>query len=230
MTDLAARIELDKLAEALRVPDGRLDFLGATGADEIRTIRQLIATAIAERNAPRLHRVAGLTGKVPTALAAKIARSAFGARLSAGIAGSIPPADAAKLAGALPAGFLAEVAVALNPERVEGVITSLPDPLLVEVGREILAAGEHAALGRLVAVVSTEVALQVVAEASAEELLRIALYADAPERLEPVIDGLTDERLLGVHAAAGAFDPEAQDLLLSRVSARTRDRLAALIG
>lgn len=225
MADLAARIEVEKLASALGVTDDRLTFLTSSDPDEIRSLTRLVRTAIAERSASRVQRIAGLTGMVPTSVASRVAQHAFGPRLSARVAGVITPADAVKLAGHLPAPFLAQVAARLDPERVEGLIRGLPDELLVDVGRQILADGEHAALGRLVAVVSTEVATRVVEQASAEELLRVALYADDPTQLESVIDELSDERLQGVLDAARQLDPEARELLESRVSPLTRDRL-----
>jgi hypothetical protein len=226
VADLAARIELEKLEAALGgVDDDRLAFLRTNDPDEIRSLTRMVRTAVAERNAGRGQRIAGLTGMVPTSVASKVAQHAFGPRLSARVAAVIEPADAAKLAGHLPAPFLAQVAACLDPERVEGLIRGLPDELLVEVGRQILAHGEHAALGRLVAIVSTEVATRVVENASAEELLHVALYADDPAQLEPVIDELTDERLDGVLTAAEQLDPEARELLESRVSSATRDRL-----
>ncbi|MFC5731278.1 MULTISPECIES: hypothetical protein [Nocardioides] len=225
MADLAARIEVEKLTAALGVTGDELMFLTASSPDEIRSLTGAVRTAIAERNAGRVQRVAGLTGMVPTSIASKVAQHAFGPRLSARVAAVIEPADAAKLAGHLPAPFLAQVAARLDPERVEGLIRGLPDQLLVDVGRQILADGEHAALGRLVAVVSTEVATRVVENATADELLRVALYADDPAQLEAVIDELSDERLQGVLTAAEQLDPDARGLLESRVSPATRDRL-----
>jgi hypothetical protein len=226
VADLAARIEVEKLSTELGVEDGRLGFLAESDPADIRALGRMVRTTVAERNAPRMHRIGGLTGKVPPTVAGKIAQHAFGPQLSARVASVIDPEDATRLVRHLPAEFLAKVAACLDPERVEPLVRALPDDLHVDVGRQVLAHGEYAALGRLVAVVSADVSVRVVEDATPDDLLRVALYADDPTHLEPVIERLSDERLTAIVAAAEELDPEARALLESRVSPATRDRIA----
>ncbi|WP_435769216.1 hypothetical protein [Nocardioides sp. SYSU DS0651] len=228
MGDLEVRIEIAKLSAELGVGDDRLDFLWRSSPAEVRALRDLARDAVAARNAERVERLGSLTKMAPTGVAAKVAQHAFGPALSARVAGAVAPADAVRLASHLPPAFLAELAVSLEPSRVGPIVERLPDELLVDIGRRLLAAGEHAALARLVAVVSPALAARVVADATGEQLLQIALFADDPALIESVAERLTDEQLGGILSAADEHDPEAATLLLGRMSARTRKRITAL--
>ena len=228
MGDLEVRIEIAKLSADLGVPEDDLAFLRRRDAEAVRALRDLVRTSVADRNAERVERLGSLTKLAPTGVAAKVAQHAFGPALSARVAGSVAPADAVRLASHLPPAFLAELSAWLEPTRVAPIVERLPDELLVDIGRRLLAAGQYGALARLVAVVSPALAARVVEPATGEQLLQIALFADDPTLIESVAERLSDEQLSGIVAAAEDYDPDAPALLLGRLSGRTRERLTAL--
>ena len=176
-------------------------------------------------------RLAALSRMLPVPLTAKIAQLALGPMLSARVAAVLDPREATRLAGHLDVGFLTRLAVSLDPSRVAGIVRGLPDDLVVEVGRRLLAAGEHLTLGRFVAIVAPELALQVVEGASGHDLLQVALFTDEPDALEAIVRRLPDERLGAVVRAADeaqAYDAAVGLLLaLSPVSCT---RLVAQVG
>jgi len=230
VSTVLARLEVIKLADELGVGEEGLDFLAAASPEDLRRLRRLITHTRFARHQHRLTRLAGLTRIAPAGLAAKIAEHALGAEVSGRVATLIDPAEAAKLTRHLSPEFLTDVSVALDPERSEAVITSLPQSLVIDVGRRLLKRGEHLTLARFVSVYDVEVALAVLAEASGDDLLTTAMFAEDHDALDAIVAALADEAIASVIEAAGASGREADAIaMLTFLSERTRGRLLAAI-
>lgn len=216
MPDAMSRIEVDKVAWELGTSADELAFLAASGVDELRALRTTIREGLHARHADLVARLAALSRLLPVGLSAKMAENAFGPVLSARVAGALDPKDAAKLAGSLDRDFLARLAAHLDPADVGPLVEVLPADLMDDIGGRLLAAGEHLALARFLAVVDTDLALRIVAGADPVALLRIALLSEDPVALGAIVERLDDATVEQVRgAAAGTVDHDAAVALLS---------------
>lgn len=227
MADLRARVEVAKLVSELGTPPETLEFLTDHDADELRALRTAISAAMFARNEDRVVRIAALSKRLPTALTAKIAQIALGPMLSARVAGVLDPAEAVKLAQHLDPAFLTELGKSLDPKRVEPILRRLPTELVVDVGRRLLAQGEHLTLGRFVAAVDVEAALGVVEGASGADFLQVALHTEEPSALAAIVERLSDEVLTEVTRAA--VSDNLYDDALTHLLSLSPDRVQRLL-
>lgn len=228
MGDLASRIEVTKLATELRAEESDLLFLVSRTPEELRRLRGHVAEALFTRHEDRVLRLASLSKMLPVPLTAKIAELAMGPMLSARVAGVLDGRDAAKLASHLDPKFLTEVAVSLDPKRVAPIVTALPDDLVVDVGRRLLAKNEHLVLARFVSVVDVRLALTVVESGTAEDLLKVALYTDDTGALDGIVQHLPDAMLAEILRAADTTN--SWDAAVNLVTSLSRESLARIVN
>ncbi|WP_447646025.1 hypothetical protein [Nocardioides zeae] len=230
-TRLAARIELTKLAHELDLGLDEVAFLADADPEALRRLRTDVAEQLFARHADRFARIAHLSSLVPVGIAARAAQHAVGPLVSARIAGSLPPAEAVRLARRLPADFLAEVTLTLDPARVSGIVGELDVALVTEIGRLLLERGEHVVLGRFVSVVPTSSALAVVEGADPGDLLKAALFADDRSVLPALVDGLDDDVLVAVVEHAHTTDAHVDALtLVTSLDHAARARVVGLVA
>lgn len=204
MSDLAARIELTKLAHDLGRPVPDLEFLAAHPAEELAELRTVVSTALLSRHAGQAKLLAALSRKIPAGLSAKLASRALGPVVSARVAAALAPEEAAQMASHFDPDFLTALARHLDPSRIAGIVAALPAPLVVQLGRRLLADQEYVTLARFVTVVPVEVALGVVADAAGEDIYRVGLYVEDRTALDDVVRGLSDAQRAEILAAADA--------------------------
>lgn len=224
-----SRIEVAKLAHELGVDPATLAWLGAVAPVDVRALRELVTEARFRRHEARFRRLAKLSGVAPVPIAARIAQHGLGPLLGARTAAVMEPALAGRLAARLDPEYLTELSVHLDPVRAEPIIRALPDSLVVDVGRRLLARSAYLALGRFLSVVATATALEVVADARGADLFEVALFTEDPTALAAVVAALPDDRLTEVLSAADGQERYA-DLaaLLATSPAATRKRLLGL--
>ena len=231
MSTLLTRLEVTKLADELGTAEEPLAFLGEVDLEHLRSLRTAITHARFARHERRLARLAGLTKIAPAGLAAKIAEHALGPEVCARVATLIDPADAAKLTRHLHPEFLTDVSVSLDPERSEAVITSLPDSLIVDVGRRLLTRGEHLTLARFVSAYPVSLALAVLEGATPDELLTLGMFAEDHQALDAIVAEFSDDRVTSIIEAADASDRQEDAIaMLSFVSPTTRHRFLAVLN
>jgi len=231
MSTLLTRLEVTKLADELGTAEEDLHFLAEGAVADLRELRHLITHARYVRHERRLSRLAGLSKLAPAAMTARISEHALGAEVSARVATLIDPADAGKLTRHLAPEFLTDVSVSLDPERAEAVITSLPETLIVDVGHRLLARGEHLTLTRFVAVVSVDVALQVLEDATADELLTLGMFAEDHAALDAIVARFSDERISSVVEVADSSGRHEDAIaMLSFLGPETQKRFLAVIN
>lgn len=214
MSELLTGVELTKLARELGVDESELDFLTALSPERLGEVRTTVSDAMFTRYEPRVRRIAALAKLLPAPLTAKIAQHALGPVLSGRIASVMDSAEAARLATRLPQTFLTDLSIYLDPHRVEPIVRRLPDELVIAIGTALLARGDYLTLGRFVAVVSTEVALCVVEDASPTGLLQVALMTEEPTALEGIIADLAPERLAAVIQTAADEERQRESVAL----------------
>lgn len=215
MAELRSRIEVTKLARELEADEAELAYLADAAPEELRDLRRVVSEALHARHAGRVKALASASGLLPLPVAAKISEHALGAALSARVAGAMEPTGAAKLAGHLSPPFLAELAARLDPRQVGPIVALLPDTVVLDVARRLLAAGDLVTLGRFVTVVEPELALTLIDEVGPDALLRLALYVDDAAALRSLVARVPEATVAAALDAASDEEERAaaRDLL-----------------
>lgn len=232
MREVASATELAKLRHELGLdPDGAdLAFLGVLTPDQVAVLRRGVVTARHGRHEHRFSRIAGLSRLLPPAVTARAAEAALGPLVAARAAAAMDVADAVRLARRISPAFLTELTTHLDPGASRDLVAALPEPLLLEVGRRLLARDEHLVLGRYVGVMPAAASAQVITSAPGAAILAVARYAEDSRALDEVLAALPDETLLRVLGAAGEGD-RAEDAveLVGRVGLEARVRIFDLV-
>lgn len=227
---LDAHAEVTKLAHELQADPRALDGLAVLHADDLRRLRGMVGDALHDAHRPAFQRAAAASALLPPSLTARLAQTLIGPYLAARIAAEMPTDRAVKLASHLEVDFLADVCLSLDPARVSATVQGLPDDRVIEVGTTLLARREYVTLGKFVGVVSPAV-VDGVAERIHDPaaLLAIARAIEARDRLDELMTGIDDERLLAMIAAAVAEQQvPAMVALTGHLGPANRRRLVAL--
>lgn len=196
MTGLAARAELIKLGRGLGVEVAELDFLGAQAPEVLRQLRMALSDRVFDGQRQLFRRLAFWARWLPVWLVAGVVRWWLGPHLTARVAGELPAWRAAAISRFLPAHFLAEVAVALDPRSARELIGLLPVEQVTAIARTLLAQRDFVTMGRFVGLLPDEVVVEV-AEGIADEgdLLEIVFHLDSRERIDHLVRILPAERI-----------------------------------
>lgn len=230
MADLMSRLEVTKLAREVGASEEELAFLAASSPEELRELRGIVSDALAARHSELITRLAGLSRLLPVALTAKIAQGALGPVLSARVAGALDPQDAARLAAHVDSEFLTLMATHVDPRQVGRLVDAMPPDVVGDVGRQLLAAHEHVTLARFLAVVDPDLAMTLVGDATASDLLQVSLLTDDRSALAPLLERLDDATLAGMVDAADADARDAAVGLLADLTSERRTRILGLAG
>lgn len=229
MSGLAGRAERIKLARLLHRKPEQLAALEACAPEDLKRLRERVASALFDQYGDAFRRVAATTGVVPAGLAAQIGHRVFGPMLCARVAGHMQAAKAAEVAAKLPIEFLADVCLEMDPRRARAVIAGIPVAQVMEVARVLARRREFITMGRFVDALGDR-AIRAVIEALPDDaaLLEIAFFIESPQRLEAALRGLPDARLHGLMRTAvnesATLWPEAV-ALTARLPAPMRKRI-----
>ncbi|MCX6400671.1 MAG: hypothetical protein NTX33_12180 [Propionibacteriales bacterium] len=212
---LESSAEVLKLARLLDIEPSTLGFLESVPPTELRALREGVTDLIFDAGAKSLKRVAAGAKLLPSPLVATIALKSFGALLCARAAGAVDPDKALDVAKRLPAGFLADVTIQLDPRRVAAIISRVPEALVVPVATELGKREEHVTMGRFLAYVPDQAVVAAMTALSDEAMLRTAFVLEHKDRLDHALGLLPPARLPGIIESASALGlwPEALDLL-----------------
>jgi hypothetical protein len=212
---LQARAEVVKLARVLAVSEEELAFLEPLPAAELRAFREQATNRLFDAGAAALGRVGAAAKLLPSGLIATIAQRAFGPLLCARAAGAVDTGKAIDVARRLPASFLADVTVELDPRRVAPIIAEVPEELVIPVAQELGRREEYVTMGRFLAYVGDYAVAAAIGVLSDEAMLRTAFVLEHKDRLDHAIGLLPPERLPGILRSASDLGlwPEALDLL-----------------
>lgn len=224
---LKTHAEVLKLGRLIGEPPERLSYLEKLDLADLRALREQATDVQYDADSERFQRIAFASTLVPVSLTALIARKAFGALLCARIAGVLHTDHAIALADKMPAEFLADLAVELDPRRASAIIAGMPPGQIAEVAELLALRREYVTMGRFVGHMTDaaiEASLEVIDEAT---LLHISYVLEGDEGLERVIGLMSRERLRSTVRAATEHGlwHEALDLL-----GRVRERVAGHLG
>lgn len=214
-TSLESSAEILKLARLLGVDEADLAFLGELPAGDLRAFRESATDVLFDTGRHLLAKVGAAAKLLPSPLVATIAQRAFGPLLCARAAGAVDPAKAVDVAKRLPADFLADTTIELDPRRVAAIISRVPSDLAVGVARVLGERREFVTMGRFLAFVPDDTVAAAIGALDDEVLLRTAFVLEHKDRLDHTLGLLPPERLPGILRCAAELGlwPEALDLL-----------------
>ena len=227
---LDVRAETLKIARLLDLEEEDVAYLGGVPSADLSDFRAKATDRLFE-SAPGLARAAAVARLIPSRLVATIAQRAFGPMLCARAAGGADPGKAVDVARHLPADFLADVAIHLDPRRVATIIAGVPTELVAPVAREQEQRHEYVTMGRFLAFVPDAAIATAMGALTDETMLRTAFVLEHKDRLDHAIGVLPPERLPGVIRTASELDlwSEALDLL-QHVSDERKGPIAEVIA
>lgn len=231
MSQLALRAEITKLARLLGVDEKKIDFLIAEDVKTLRALRSACNTSLHQGDAKLFHKLAASTKIMPSALTAVIAKAAMGPVICARVSGLVDPDKAVDVAKRLPIPYLTAVTMELDPRSAEQVLKKIPLEIILAVSKEMVARREYITMARFVDDLTDEAIQAVSAMLSDADVLRVGAYVESHERLDELINMLSDERMRGTLRAAAAEPDTLWTWTLSvweAVSAKTRRRLGDL--
>lgn len=208
-TGVEVHAEIEKIARLLRTEPERLHYLQEVGAPGLRELREQLTERMFSAGRGTFAKLAAASRIVPASVAATISERAFGPLITARMSTAVEPPAAIAVAKRLSAGFLADVAVEMDPRRAAAVIGGLPAELIANASAELAARGEWVTMGRFVGHLSEEALAATTALLSDEELLRVALVTEEPRRLPAIFDSLDDQRraaLVSLARETGVLD------------------------
>lgn len=201
---LQARAEVLKLARLLdREPD-TLAYLEPLELADIRALRERTTEVMFDSASGSLKRLAAATKLLPSGVSASIAEGVFGPLLSARLTGLLDPDRAVDIASKLSIGFLADVAIELDPRRASDMIARIPAQQIGQVTAELMGRGEYVTMGRFVGHLSREAITAAVAQMHDRSLLGVVFVLEDKQHAPALVAALPPERIAGVVRAAAA--------------------------
>jgi hypothetical protein len=225
---LQRRAEILKLARLLERDPDELAYLEPISLEELRALREQTTDVLWSANSHILNRLAAASKLLPSGLTATIAQHAFGPLLSARMTDLLEPSRAVDIATKLPVGFLADIAVELDPRRASVVLELIPPAQVEAVTRELVRRHEHVAMGRFVGHLSDEAIKGALRAMDNATLLRVGFVLEEKDRLERLLSLLPKARVTAIVLAAAEENLwlEALDLL-GHLSAPRQNEIVA---
>ena len=192
---IETQAEILKLSRLLENDESELSFLIDQSPERMRRMRAALSGFYYERHQDSYHRLASLSKLLPLGASAKLATTLLGTVLSAGIASELPPERAIKLARKLPDEFLARLCLHLEPGHSLSLLQVMPEDVVSDVARELLAMKEYITLARFVGVIP-QASLEVVTATltDGEAMVKIGLYLEDKSKLNTVLGLLSDDQ------------------------------------
>jgi hypothetical protein len=223
---LEAQVEVIKLARVLGSAPEELSYLSTVGAGDLRRFREQVTDVLFDGDRARLGGFAAGSRVTPAPIAATVAERALGPVLCARLTALIEPSKAVEIAKRLPAPFLAEVAVEMDPRRARDVISGVPDDLIGAVASELCQLGEAVTMGRFVAYLSDSALRAAMEGIDDPALIETAFVMEGKDRLDHILGLLPEARLRNIILVADERNMWSETLdLLTNVSPKRRTKL-----
>lgn len=234
MTDLALKAEHLKLARLLGCSEETVAALDGLDVAGFRRLRGACTSMLFDGDRSSLQRIVSVARLMPAGLNALIAEKAMGPVLGSRVAGMLPPKDAVEIARRVPLNFNVEVTLLLDPRSAAPMLREMPLDLVLAVTREMVKRREYIIMARFVDALTDEQIRACMGAMDDEAMLQSGFFVESPQRLEEVVELMSDERLRAVVAHAARPDRDLAGpvmALMSGVGPRLQRRMieAALL-
>ncbi len=158
-----------------------------------------------------------------------MAEKALGPLLTARVAALVDEDKVIGIIRRLPDPFLADVAVELDPRHTRHVLLGIAPERMAAAAAELDRRGEHVAMSGFVSYLTPDALNAVIDVLSADALLRVGFLLEAPERLNGIVAGLSDECLTEIVELAAAEGREDElDGIAEHLKPRQAQRVDSL--
>jgi hypothetical protein len=190
--------QIGRIARLLAVDPSQVQGLDAIPEPALRELHDQISEAYFGPGRDQFARVAGLSKVLPGAIAGKLAERFLPPQLAARAAELLEPARARDLVGRVSVGYLADLAVALDPTRSRPVMAVVPPERVAQVAAEMFHRGEYEAMAELSGAVTLAGLFAALAVAGPHDLLELVPLLDWNESITAVVDQTPTDQLDGV--------------------------------
>lgn len=204
-----------KLARVLEVDESAVAFLDPVSLEDVRALRDRTSDLLHDADAARLSKVLAASKLIPMGLAASIGQNWFGATLCARLVGLIEPERGGQFAKHLDLDFMVDITARTDPRVVGDLVHHLPIEAMQGIATTLYERDDFLTLSHFVGHIPPEIVNQIL-EALTDDaaVVRIAVYVEHMNALDPVVALLPDERLLRLIRAVVAEDLWVEGLYL----------------
>lgn len=200
--------ERQRLAHLLAVEPEELRFLGHLSHEDLRALRLACKDCLLREQRPFILRAIAASRMLPATLTASIGEKTLGPLLCARFSDQMGKPHLISICRHLSPGFMAEVGLHLDVEKLCELADTMPAATLRAITRETLARREYIALGEVLNRLPARLLRHVVHEfPDGEAYLRTAFFVENPARLQDVLEVLP-EPMLHDSIRAAARTPE----------------------
>lgn len=212
---LEARAEVAKLARLLGVDAAEISYMEKVGADGLAEFRAQLVDSFYGDSDSGLQRFASVGNLLPAKVIAALTREAVGPVLAARIAGLVDPKQAVAIVARLPVKFVTDIAVEIDPRRIEPVLGAMPRATIAAIAGELIKRKEYVTMGQFIGFIDQDTLAGTFAKMTDADLLQIAFVAEDKDRLYLAVELLSEPRLKRTMllASRDGMWPEALDLL-----------------
>ncbi|MDQ2796455.1 MAG: hypothetical protein M3Y06_04740, partial [Actinomycetota bacterium] len=165
--------QIGRIARLLMVDAEEIHGLDDVADDDLRTLHDLIGRTLFADGHQRFARVAGLSKMLPGTVAGKLAERFLPPTLAARVAELLEPAKARELVTKVSVGYLADLALALDPTQSKPVVQAIPPARIGEVARELFDRREYATMAEFAGTVTLEALFAALDVATPRDLLEV---------------------------------------------------------
>jgi hypothetical protein len=205
--------QIGRIARLLRLAPSEIHGLEGVPDADLRAFHDQISETLFGDAQQRFARVAGLSRTIPGPLAGVLAEKFLPPVMAARTAEMLEPAKARDLIGRVSIGYLAEIALALDPVRSRPVVQQLPPEPIGKVARELFGRKEYAAMAEFVGTVTLEALVAALDAASPHDLLAVLPLLEWNDNLDTVIAELPAAQVARIATSLDAA--ELADLALA---------------
>lgn len=230
--DLETRAEIERLKSSLDLSAETLCELEKLGAGAIHQLRHSITEQVFGYKREGFESLAGLVRFLPAGYLAKLAVSAFGARLCGRLVSCMNPISAAAIAKRLPPEFLADASAHADPRRVREVIRLLPAAVVRDSTLVLVKRQAYGVMARFADALSPSAIRAIVKAVDDDEtLLKIAFLMEDKSQISKMIQMIDNDRIARIVRTGTdkALWPAAL-AIIDGVEGELRSRLANIMG
>lgn len=220
----SASPQIGRIARLLRLDPSEIRGLDGIDDTDLRTFHDQISKALFAEGQRRFARVAGLSKTIPAPLAGVLAEKFLPPVMAARVSENLDPAKARDLIGRVSIGYLAEIALALDPVRSKPVVQKLPPEPIGKVAKDLFGRKEYATMAEFVGTVNVDALFAALRVASPHDLLAVVPLLEWNDNLDRVIAELPAAQVTQIATALTA--EELADLAL----ALDPSRMGPIIG
>jgi hypothetical protein len=188
--------QLGRIARLVHVDVEDLHGLDGLSDEQLRRLHDRIGALVFAGQEDRFARIAGLSKALPGPLAGKLAEKFLAPPLAARTAETLEPAKARGLVTRVRVGYLADLAMSLDPTRSKPVVQAIPPPNVAQVARELFARGEYAAMAEFAGTVTLEALFAAFEVATPHDLFKVAPLLVWNDNLDRVLSELSVDRIV----------------------------------